>query len=91
VLGVEIDGHAKAYPFSELDGLQEGSAPQLTVGGVKILKDSINDQEFTIRYDTEHRTAMLKNSAEEVIPTVIVYWFAWVAFNPTTDVFIAKP
>lgn len=88
VLGVEIDGQVKAYPFTELDKLDQG---QNHASSTQTLTDSINGKNYSIRYDAEHRTAQLKNSAEEVIPTVIVYWFAWIAFHPKTDVFVANP
>lgn len=91
VLGVEIDGHVKAYPFTELDKLQGVSETQGNTDNIHTLKDTINGKSFSLRYDAEHRAAQLKNEAGEIMPTVIVYWFAWVAFHPKTDVFVAKP
>lgn len=78
VIGVEMNGKFKAYPFVEL-GKNRGDV-QDVVGGKKI----------TIRYDAEHRTGTVYDAAGKEVPSVIAFWFAWYAFHNDTEVFQAK-
>jgi hypothetical protein len=76
VLGITIDGIEKAYPFKEL-----------RKHGVETFSDSIGDTELTIEWQEKEKYARALDSNGEEIPTVIVYWFAWYAFHPGTDIF----
>jgi len=76
VLGVTIDGIEKAYPFKEL-----------RKHGVDTFSDSIGDTELTIEWQEKEKYARAVDSNGEEIPTVIVYWFAWYAFHPDTEIF----
>jgi len=79
VLGLELDGRFKAYPFAELsrtDGLVE---------------DRIGEHEILIRFDSANRSARALDSAGKPLPTVTTFWFAWYAFHPVTEVFKANP
>jgi hypothetical protein len=79
VLGVEIDGMTKAYPFEEL-------------GKIKTtVTDSIGSKTITVYYDPASRTARVKDISGEDIPSVMAYWFAWIAFHPDTEVYGAPP
>jgi hypothetical protein len=75
VLGVEINGHFKAYPFSEL---------ARTSGEVF---DKINGKKIVIRFDKEHRSAQLCDEDNNLLPSITGFWFAWMAFHPDSDVF----
>lgn len=75
VLGVEIDGIAKAYPFSEL---------RRTSGH---FADRIGGHSLHIDFDASQQSATIRNEHGAPIPSVLAYWFAWVAFHPDTLVF----
>ena len=77
VIGVELDGHFKAYPFTAL----ERTATPFT--------DRIGDHPVRIEYDAAHRTGRVLDAAGQEIPSVIGFWFAWYAFHPDTEVYTA--
>ncbi len=74
VLGVEIDGRFKAYPFSEL---------AKTKG---VVDDRIGEQAIRVRFDGEHDNARAETAAGAPLPAVVGFWFAWYAFHPETEV-----
>jgi len=76
VLGVQMNGISKAYPFEEL----------ARVGGV--VRDALGDASVVIRFDGVG--AWAEDAAGELLPAVRLYWFAWVGFHPETRVFTAK-
>jgi hypothetical protein len=76
VLGVTIGDVHKAYPFKELRKHGEESFGD-TVGGT----------ELTIEWRALEKYARAIDAKGEEIPTVIVYWFAWFAFHPGTEIF----
>ncbi|MCH8099415.1 MAG: DUF3179 domain-containing protein [Proteobacteria bacterium] len=80
VLGVKINGAQKAYPFKELHELGESS-----------FGDTLGGTELTIEWQERDKYARAIDSNGEEIPTVIVYWFAWYAFHPGTEIFVATP
>lgn len=75
VIGIVIDGHAKAYPEQEL--AHAGMPLSDTVGGTNIV----------INYDRNSFTVSVHDQEGNFIPSVRVYWFAWAAFYPDTKVF----
>ena len=78
VLGLELGDATKAYPFSEL----ERSGGSFT--------DSVASKKVTIQYDSDSRTARVRDVDGKEIPSVMAYWFAWMAFHPDTEVYKAK-
>jgi hypothetical protein len=76
VIGIDHNGAVKAYPFSELEN---GATP---------LADQLAGEPVAVEFDAEHRTGRILNAQGEEIPSVMVFWFAWVAFNPDTEVFV---
>ena len=51
----------------------------------------IEDRPVTIHWDQAAQSAYATTgAANEVLPTVIAYWFAWYAFHPETFVFKAR-
>jgi hypothetical protein len=79
VIGVVIDGRAKAYPFSELE---RATTP---------LMDTLGARPVRIEYDAEHRTGRVLDATGQDIPSVIGFWFAWYGFHPDTEVYTAAP
>jgi hypothetical protein len=78
VLGLEIDGKFKAYPFSELKKVKGA------------IRDNFNQQNNQIEFDKKHKSASIKNERGKKIPSVTLFWFAWIAFHPDSEVFIEK-
>ena len=76
VVGVEVNGKFKAYPFTELEKLKG-----------KELKDIFNGQELLIRYDAKSKSARIFSKGGEELPAVTTFWFAWYAFHPETVVY----
>ena len=79
VLGLEIEGHYKAYPFSEL-----AAHPELEI------PDTFRGQDLRINYDILHDTATITYDQGHPFPSVTAYWFAWYAFHPQTAMFRAE-
>lgn len=77
VLGLELDGHFKAYPFSELS-----KSPQEFV-------DEFQGQSFEVQYDRKNKSARIVSEDGDECPTLISYWFAWYAFHPDTEIYTA--
>ncbi|CCQ89971.1 conserved hypothetical protein [Nitrospina gracilis 3/211] len=79
VIGIVIDGQAKAWPFSELE---KARLP---------VKDEVGGQTIRVRFDAETNTAVIENTTGRELPSVVGFWFAWYAFHPKTEVFTVKP
>lgn len=79
VIGVEIGGKFKAYPFVELAKAKGGR-----------VTDSLGGKTLTLRFDSEHRTGSVVDAQGQEIPSIIAYWFAWYAFHHDTEVFQAQ-
>lgn len=77
VVGIEIGGRAKAYPFSELS---RAETP---------VTDTVGGQVIRVLFDAASRTATIQDEAGEELPSVVGFWFAWYAFHPGTEVFTA--
>ena len=78
VLGIEIDGQVKAYPFPELTKAE------------KTFKDELAKQQLTITFNRQHQTAAIYAEGHQELPSVITFWFAWYAFHPKTLIFKAE-
>jgi len=74
VVGIEIDGAAKAYV---LESLQRRPG---------IIKDRVGKVDITIETSEEGEITSVRNASGEDIPHMFVYWFAWQAFYPETEV-----
>jgi hypothetical protein len=76
VVGVSIGDVHKAYP---LKLLRERQGP---------LEDQIGKTNVTIQYDAAADSArVLEAASGKLIPSVIVYWFAWATFHPDAPVY----
>jgi len=86
VLGVEINGKFKAYPFVEL----------AKHGGGQVV-DQFNGVTLSVQFDALSRTGRVTQLAGEsarpsqdqnvMLPAVNAFWFAWFTFHPDTAVF----
>jgi len=75
VVGVEINGKFKAYPFVEL------------AKGAGVLEDVFQGEKLTIEYNAEARSARVANENKVLLPSLTAYWFAWIAFHPESYVY----
>lgn len=80
VLGLDVDGARKAYPFGVLARATRGSGS---------VRDTVGGRTVRIEYDGTNRTARAFDGDGRLLPGVMAYWFAWVAFHPGTEVFRA--
>ena len=78
VLGIEVKGAFKAYPFAELKKVK---AP---------LTDQINGQKVRILFNPRTLSASVTDADGRPMPSVMAFWFAWYAFHPDTQVFTAN-
>jgi hypothetical protein len=78
VMGLEVDGHFKAYPFSELNRSPATFA------------DDFRGRSFEVRYDRKNETASIVGEDGKEWPTLISFWFAWYAFHPDTEIYTAN-
>ncbi|MFV2031518.1 MAG: DUF3179 domain-containing protein [Gammaproteobacteria bacterium] len=76
VIGLDIDGVYKAYPFIELE---KNGKSQFT--------DTINGKAITVNWDSINRSVSITDSSGSEIPSIDGYWFSWFAFHPDTQVF----
>jgi hypothetical protein len=76
VLGLAVGGARKAYSFSAL---------ARKVGKDGILEDRLGGQVVRIHYDAAARSARAESAAGQPLPSVMAFWFAWVAFHPQTE------
>lgn len=77
VLGIQVGGTAKAYPFSVLSRAVDAKGE---------LRDTVGGKRLRVRYDRAHGTAEAFDAGGQPLPAVMAFWFAWVAFHPGTEV-----
>jgi hypothetical protein len=74
---LEIDGVAKAYPFSRLARAVDARGE---------LADRVNGKTVFVRFDAGNGSAEAFDAQRRALPATMAYWFAWVAFHPRTEV-----
>ena len=79
VIGLVDGDRVKAYPFSELD---KNNKSEFT--------DMIDRQSYTILWDSQSKTAKIKDQSGNVVPTIQGFYFAWVAFYPESLIYTTK-
>ncbi len=72
VIGVILNGKAKAYPIKSFS---EKS----------VVKDTLANRSIVIRYNKTKKSHEIVDNKGKQIPSVLVYWFAWQAFYPHTE------
>ena len=78
VLGLELNGEYKAYPIRELEAKEE--SPCI---------DRVAGQDLFLEIEPGARNAVVRDMEGNVLPSISLYWFAWYAFHPETDIFKA--
>jgi len=76
VMGLEMDGHFKAYPFVEL-----------SKKALSHFNDNFNDTPITVVWNEEARSAYITDAEGNELVTTIAYWFAWYTFHPQTAIY----
>lgn len=76
VLGVQIDGVYKAYPYALFP--QEGNS---------LVSDMVNGQEIRIEFLAEPQAAYVTDQDGNPLPSASTYWFAWSSFHPDTELY----
>jgi hypothetical protein len=79
VIGLTLGKQAKAWSLSELDKQ-----------GKKHFTDQFAGQKLTIHYDAKNQSATISDDKGRALPVTNLFWFAWYAFHPKTEVFIIK-
>jgi hypothetical protein len=79
IIGIELNGKFKAYPFSELAKMEDGQ-----------LEDRFQGHDLLINYQHDSKSATISNRQKEELPALTTFWFAWYAFHPETDVFLTE-
>ncbi len=73
VAGIIVNGQAKAYPIARLEKQQK-------------FTDLVGGTELSIDYERNAKQVTIQNKLTgEPVPAVQVYWFAWQAFYPDTE------
>ena len=78
VIGVEINGHFKAYPYKELS--KNGKAE---------FTDSFAGSNLKISWNEEAQSGNITNTDGKALPVISSYWFAWFTFHPDTEIYTA--
>lgn len=74
VFGIEINGHSKAYPISELKMKSE-------------FFDRIGDTEIKVKYDVQSNfITIIEKQTGKIIPAQSHWWFGWKEFHPNTEI-----
>ncbi|MBI2411704.1 MAG: hypothetical protein HYV24_00635 [Deltaproteobacteria bacterium] len=77
MLGVELDGVARAYPFSVL---KKAEPP---------VRDTLAGKKIEVHFDPESEEAYA-TGPEGRIEGTVSYWFAWRSFHPDTQIYKGK-
>lgn len=75
VIGFELDGKFKAYPFVELARVKSP------------LKDHFGGKNLVIVFDADARSGEIFDDSGTILASINSFWFAWYAFHPQTEVF----
>lgn len=73
IIGVNVDGTFKAYPYSILASSDD-----------TVIEDELNGQQIRITFNSTSKTAIITDADGEILPSSSMYWFAWSAFHPET-------
>lgn len=79
VIGITLNGKAKAYPFSELEKIRED-----------FIEDYFEDKFLRVYYNSDSKSAEIRDNQNNLMASVTNFWFAWFAFHPNTSVFTTK-
>ncbi len=74
ILGVEVDGEFKAYPYAILPNAENF-----------VTEDVFNGQTIRIEFNKEAQAAYVTDELGNELPSASMYWFSWSAFHPGTE------
>ncbi len=74
VYGIELKGMVKAYKKSDLEKISK-------------IVDRIGGEKITVEFDTNLKSARAHTESGEQIMVDTLFWFAWVAFYPETELY----
>jgi hypothetical protein len=77
VIGIGLEGLFKAYPLNELPDAKTS------------IEDSFAGRRLTVQYDKSSASADVFDASGTEWPSVTLFWFAWVAFHPDTEVYVS--
>lgn len=72
IIGLTIDGVAKAYPTSLFSKRNN------------MIVDVVNEKMIEVHYDVTTKASFAQQIDRTPVNHVVMYWFAWAAFNPET-------
>jgi hypothetical protein len=75
VIGLTLNGKAKAWPLVELR----------KAGGV--VKDNVGNKPVIVKLDKNNESATVVDKQGKVLASVNLFWFAWAAFHPETELY----
>ena len=75
VIGVNINDKYKAYPLRILQKQKN------------TIVDQIGGQRITVKYNELGQSASVLDQNGRIIPSIQLYWFAWYAFHPNTEIY----
>ncbi|PKL94368.1 MAG: hypothetical protein CVV18_09135, partial [Gammaproteobacteria bacterium HGW-Gammaproteobacteria-8] len=76
VIGLSLGGDHKAYPFSALARTER-----------HVIEDRVGGRSVRVEFDPQVRTGRVLDAEGRELPSVIAFWFAWLAFHPETALF----
>ena len=79
VLGIMVNGLAKAYPLASL---KTSPGP---------LVDTLGGQTLQVHRSTDGMSAFATDAEGRLLHGTVLYWFAWAAFHPQTLVYDQEP
>ena len=74
VYGIELNGKFKAYKKYDLETKLK-------------IEDNVGGEKITIEFDKELKSAKAYKESGDQIVADTLFWFAWAAFHPETEVF----
>ncbi len=76
VMGIVINGKAKAYPLQEITSSKNG-----------VTRDTIGGTIIHIQVSKEREIISVVDDNDTPVSHIFSYWFAWQAFHPDTTVY----
>ena len=74
VYGIELNGKFKAYKKSDLEQISK-------------IEDAIGEEKIIIEFDKSLKSARAYKDDNEQLTVDTLFWFAWAAFHPETEVY----
>ncbi len=79
VIGLSLNSLHKAYPLKDLAKAKQSP-----------ILDELGGLTIQIHFDTSSQAVQITNAEGQLLPATRLYWFAWFAFHPDTEVYKFK-